>query len=317
VEDYNSTTNGRTTRPIVADPVGTDLNRAAIEWQSGTTLVAVGRQRINLDNQRFIGGSAWRQNEQTFDGATASTRIGSRVEFSYGYVYQVNRVYGPDDGTQAAEWHGRIHLLHARYDAGKAGRLTAFSYLMDLHNASGQSTGTTGLLWTVAPELGAGWSLPIAASYARQSDRGDAPTPYVAHYVQAELGVAKGTWALKVGEEILSGDPSRAGHRFQTPLATLHPFQGWADKFLVTPPKGIEDRYVSVGGKLRAFNLQAAWHDFRADATSAHYGREWDALVSVPFAQRYEAQLKWADYRADGFSTDTRKLWFLINASFP
>ena len=160
VENYNSTVNGRTSRPIVADPPGTDLNRVALEWRSGATQVAIGRQRINLDNQRFIGGSGWRQNEQTFDGVTLQTQVAKRVDLSYGYLYQVNRVYGPDNGTQVAEWHGRVHLFRARIDAGVAGNVSAFSYLMDLHNAAAQSTATTGLLWTANPAVGGGWSLP-------------------------------------------------------------------------------------------------------------------------------------------------------------
>ena len=38
---------------------------------------------------------------------------------------------------------------------------------------------------------------------------------------------------------------------FQTLLATLHKFQGWADKFLTTPPNGIRDLYGSAGYTLK------------------------------------------------------------------
>jgi hypothetical protein len=34
---------------------------------------------------------------------------------------------------------------------------------------------------------------------------------------------------------------------FTTPLATLHKFQGWADKFLTTPVNGLADLYVNAG----------------------------------------------------------------------
>jgi hypothetical protein len=36
--------------------------------------VTLGRQRVNLDDQRFIGAAAWRQHEQTFDAARAEMR---------------------------------------------------------------------------------------------------------------------------------------------------------------------------------------------------------------------------------------------------
>ena len=36
---------------------------------------------------------------------------------------------------------------------------------------------------------------------------------------------------LKLGYEVLEGG-NAAGKAFRTPLATLHKFQGWADKFI-------------------------------------------------------------------------------------
>jgi hypothetical protein len=316
VEDYNSTSHGRTSRPIVADPTGTDLNRAALEWSSGTTQVAVGRQRLNWDDQRFIGSAAWRQNEQTFDGLTAHTRLAQRLDLSAGYLYQVNRVYGPENGSQAAEWHGQIELLRADWDARSAGHFIAFQYRMALHNALEQSTATTGLLWTATPHLPGDWTLPVSLSYASQSDAGDAPTPYSAHYVRAELGVARHGWSLKGGREVLSGTSSGAGRRFQTPLATLHAFQGWADRFLVTPARGIEDSYLTLSLVQAPLSAIVSWHDFRADAGSLAYGTEWDAMGSVKFARHYEVLLKVADYRARGFSFDSRKVWLMFSATY-
>ena len=57
-----------TTYPVVADPEGYEINRFQLTNTSlpGTTLT-LGRQRIALDDQRFVGPVGWRQNEQTFD----------------------------------------------------------------------------------------------------------------------------------------------------------------------------------------------------------------------------------------------------------
>ena len=65
---YNSTTNGRTLYPVIPDPENYELNRFQLTNTSlpGTTLT-LGRQRIALDDQRFVGPVGWRQNEQTFD----------------------------------------------------------------------------------------------------------------------------------------------------------------------------------------------------------------------------------------------------------
>ena len=62
IEDFNSTDNGKTEYPIVADPQGFDLNQAFVRHKRGGLTVTAGRQRILHGSQRFLGGVAWRQN---------------------------------------------------------------------------------------------------------------------------------------------------------------------------------------------------------------------------------------------------------------
>ncbi len=114
---------------------------------------------------------------------------------------------------------------------------------------------------------------------------------------------------------MLSGDTA-PNHAFQTPLATLHVFQGWADKFLTTPAAGVEDLYLGGSANFGALALNLVWHDFSAEATNADYGTEWDASAGYKFVQRYEVLVKLADYRTDGFATDTRKAWVQFAATF-
>ena len=64
---YNSGANGVTTRPAITDPEGAELNQAYLAWKGGHAGATLGRQRLLFDNQRWIGNSGWRQNEQTFD----------------------------------------------------------------------------------------------------------------------------------------------------------------------------------------------------------------------------------------------------------
>ena len=65
---YNSTTNGHVQYPVVADPEGYELNRLQLTNTSiDATTLTIGRQRITLDDHRFVGNVGWRQNEQTFD----------------------------------------------------------------------------------------------------------------------------------------------------------------------------------------------------------------------------------------------------------
>ncbi len=313
---YNSTVNGATTRPVVGDPLYTEINIAAIAWRSGNTSMAFGRQRLTLDNQRFVGNVGWRQNEQTYDGASLRLKPLSRIELTVAWVWNVNRVFGPRSGAQAADWHGDTALLNARLDAGKAGHVALFGYSMRFANAAAVSNLTFGASWTGAATLGGDWRLPWAFVLASQSDSGDNPTGYKAGYRQVEIGLAREPFAVRVGQESLDGDATRANHRFQTPLATLHAFQGWADRFLITPTQGIDDRYVAASAALRGSTLQLQWHGYRAAAGSRSYGTEWNVSIARSFAKHYELLAKFADYRADGFASDTTKWWLMATATF-
>ena len=70
-----------------------------------------------------------------------------------------------------------------------------------------------------------------------QSDYADNPLTFDLDYMAGEFGATFRQFSLAVGTEIFEGSGVKG---FTTPLATLHRFQGWADKFLATPPNGIE-----------------------------------------------------------------------------
>ena len=116
-----------------------------------------------------------------------------------------------------------------------------------------------------------------------------------------------------LGYEVLEGNSVQA---FQTPLGTLHAFQGWADKFLATPADGIEDLYLSIATKIRGANISLIYHRFNPEAGGPDYGREWDLVIKKPLAERYSIVLKYTDYDARSFATDTEKFWFMATAKF-
>ena len=172
------------------------------------------------------------------------------------------------------------------------------------------------MLWTGSPEIAKGWKLPFAFSYATQDDYKSNPVNYSADYWQAEAGISYGPHTIKVGREVLEGHATRAGAAFRTPLATLHAFQGWVDKFLTTPPQGVEDTYVGFMTKVGPANCQVFWHDYQAEAVNRDYGTEWNASVGFIFAKRYELLFKAGRYNADGFGTDATKVWVMATATF-
>ncbi|GAB3270167.1 alginate export family protein [Parahaliea aestuarii] len=312
-DDYNSTENGETGFPVVADPEGTDINQVWVKYAMDDASGVYGRQRIVHGNQRFVGGVAWRQNEQTYDGVRFqwSTDV---LTVDYSYVYNVHRIFGPDDGAQPADWHGQNHFLRLNYSPWQGHSLVAFGYVLDIDPQSGYSDNLTrnngsdtwGLEY--AGKLG-----PVAAraAYAYQGDGGDSQLDYSANYYLLEGGMGLGPLTALLGYEVLgAGD----GVGFKTPLATMHMFQGWADMFLTTPGDGIEDLYLTVSGAVGPVKLAGTWHEFEAEDGGADFGSELDLIATWPINPRLSLQLKYANFSSDDTSryADTEKAWMTV-----
>ncbi|TZF90485.1 alginate export family protein [Cognatilysobacter lacus] len=313
-DHYNSSANRRTGYPSITDPQGIELNQAWLRWHRGTTAAVLGRQRIVLDNQRWIGNSGWRQNEQTFDALSLQASPVKDVVLRYSAVTRVHRVNGDNAVDPLARQRNLdAHLFNGTWTHGPH-RLTGYGYLIDDQDVPAASTATWGARYALAPVNGSRpWG--IAGEFARQRDYAGNPGHFTHSYALIEAVVAMHGLTFKTGAEHLGGN---GRHALQTPLATLHAFNGWADRFTTTPPAGLEDRYASLGGQFDksrargALEWQAAWHDYRSDAGNLHYGREFDASLAVPLSPTLKSLLKVAAYDADAFSRGTRKVWLQL-----
>jgi Alginate export len=315
-DSFNSTSNGNTRYPVVADPKGTEVNQAWLKYNFEDLSGSYGRQRILHGGQRFIGGVAWRQNEQTYDGFRAQWQDDSGFSIDYAYVYNVNRIFGPDDGpVQPADLHGENHFLRADWKVADNHTLTGFLYNIEIDLARdyapgksvGNSNDTYGLEY--AGKLG---PVALKAAYASQSDAGKSPLDYDADYYMVEGGIGFAGLKATLGYEVLGGDN---GVGFKTPYATLHKFQGWADKFLVTPGDGIEDLYVGLTGKLGPVSLGGYYHDFQAEDSSDDFGSELDLVGTWPVNKQLSVQLKYASFASDNKArySDADKFWVSVN----
>ena len=317
-ELYNSTVNGRTMYPVVADPEVFDLWQAYVQWVSPWDVTArAGRQLINYDNQRWIGTVAFRQNEQTYDAARLISTNLPDTAFEYIYVDNVNRVFGPHapPGPTDGNFPMSSHLIHAAYTGFKPVTAVAYAYLLDFTRAAdfGLSTASTGLRLFGATPIDDDWKVLYAGEYARQTSYASNPMSYGLNYYFAEGGVGYGPVTLKTGFESLEGNGTVA---VQMPLSTLHLFQGWADQFLVTPASGVNDLYVLGNATVQGVNLTAVYHDLDAETGSADLGREFDAAVSTTIVDKLKVEFIFADYMADTFKTDTKKYWLAFSWSY-
>ena len=306
----------KTQYPVVADPESYEINRFQLVNTSlpGTT-ITLGRQRLQLDDQRFIGSSPWRQNEQTFDALRVVNKSVKDLVIDATYFNRVNRVYGPD--SRQGHYEGNSGLLNVSYQT-KAGKITAFSYLLDFDNqplvpaAVRDSDRTLGLRFAGEQPVGKG-KLAYAASYAQQTDYADNPLDFDLDYKFVEVVGTYDRFSLGVGTEVLEGNGVKG---FTTPLGTLHKFQGWADKFLATPANGIDDKYLTAGvtlkkvGGLDSIALVAAYHDYEAQHIDADYGHEINVSLAGKIG-KVTVMLKLADYEQGTLASarDTQKVW--------
>jgi len=319
---FNDTRNGNTQYPNVVDPEGTDINQAFIRYSGieGTQLTA-GRQAIVRGNKRnekrFVGGVEWRQNEQTYDSASVSYNNDNLTVY-YAYIDSVRRIFGPDSGSPAKDLDNQTHLIDGSYSFSPLLNLSAYGYFMDFEDdAPGFSNQTLGLSLWGKLDATENVSVDYQVEYANQQDYESNPNNYDADYYLLDATVNLSKVSLHGGFEVLGGDIS-GGQGFQTPLATLHKFQGWADKFLSIPDAGIEDAYAGITTKLLGAKLSLYYHDFRDEENSDKYGHEVDASVAYKINKTYAVLVKAAKFSANSTSsmTDATKVWLQLQASW-
>jgi hypothetical protein len=311
---FNDTRNGNAAFPVVADPDGADLNQAFLRYEQSGNSVTVGRQRINMGNQRFVGGVGWRQNEQTFDAIRGQFTPYKNVLVDYSYIDNTQRIFGPEKGTPAPKLDSDHHVATVTWALRPELIASTYGYWLSFADAAALSSRTLGVALTGELKH-SDLALDYRVEVARQQDYDNNPVAFSADYHHLVLGLRAAGIRVGVGEELLGADAS-AGVALQTPLATMHAFQGWTDKFLNTPATGVKDQYIDLGTKISGVALKAVWHDYTADTGSANYGQEWNLQASKTLLKRYTLTAKYANYRADTLARDTQKIWLMAEAAF-
>ena len=300
--------NGVTTRPVVADPAGTDVQQVYLDYGYGKSMARLGAQEIVLDDARFIGNVAWRQHHQSFDALLLTTQEVENAAFYFAYVNKVKRV-------NRAVLETDTFIVNGHYKLEDIGQITVYDYYIDLTAApSVLSTNTLGAEFKGMRKVDDDWSYRYEAEIATQSDVSDNPMSISAMYYHLMAGAIYKGFGLRVGYEVLGSDSGNVA--FQTPLATGHKFNGWADLFLVTPVNGLKDLYVQVDGPLGPTKWALIFHNFTADNGGADYGTEFDGIITYKADWGQTFGVKFAFYDADTFATDTTKGWIYTGFKF-
>jgi hypothetical protein len=263
-----------------------------------------------------VGNVGWRQNPQTYDAVSYRLKNKAGFDFQIAYIDRVNRIFGRD--TAAGEHDNKTWIGNISKNWDNIGKLTGYYYDIDNKDAAAFSTSTYGARFAGKHKFDA-TTLGYTAEYAHQTDAANNPVDYSADYWRFDLSFTFGGVTPYIAYESLGGDDSRDGAMFRTPLATLHAFNGWADKFLTTPAAGLNDAMIGVKGKIfTRWKWNVVYHDFDAESGSASFGKEIDASLATKFAEHYGVLFKaaWFDGKESSGPPDTVKLWFQLVANF-
>jgi hypothetical protein len=246
---------------------------------------------------------------------TFTTKAISKTSLSYSYVGNVRRIFG--DGVPAGRNNVDTHLLNAKIAINDSWSVTPYFYRIDNKDVALFSTATAGARFAGNVKAGEG-NVALVAEFATQSDIANNPVSYDADYAHLSgMWSGENGLALGIAYESLGGSSSAEDAMFRTPLATLHAFQGWADKFLTTPDAGIDDIFATVKYKAGKWNLTAVYHDFSSEAGSVDYGTEFDVSAGTKLSDNYGVLFKGAFFSGEtGGIPDTNKFWIMFTANY-
>ncbi len=299
-------------RPAIADEEVLELNRLQVEFAPTDNLsLTAGRQRISLDDERFIGTVDFRQNQQTYDAVTTAFQAPAGITLRAGYIWRVGRILGPEQPNGVFDSDSFYINAAAALPIGQG---TLYHYDLDLDDrvTTQIRSKTTGLSLrdrAFSGDLGLFWEV----GYARQTSMGASP-----EFLRAAISANISDFTLAAKFEELGSDD---GIAFQTPLATLHKFQGPTDIFLTTPPDGIRDfegraswRIGSIG-PARASRISVQYNRYEAANGGGNYGDEWSAQIATTLVStRFSIEV--AHYNAEGFAADTTRFWLTASRQF-
>jgi hypothetical protein len=331
--EYNNTlADGNPLYSKVADPDRSELNQFWLAYTGiADNTLKVGRQRIKLDDDRFIGNVGWRQMETTYDALlwTHNNQTLFGLVANVGYIGTVQTFTGTTEHIEAP-------ILNLNYKMGDYGNLVGYGYWLDYTDIDNRalmqkSNQTYGLRATCclkpldSIKISENFGVAYTAEWSHQSDYGHGSdfTQYDEERYNLMGGVSAYNVMFQGAMEQLGG--SGVDQHFDTPLGTNHAFQGWADLFLITPNNGIRDVFGTMMVPLQRGDLvfSAIYHDYSDDTGRFDYGSEWDFQAVQKFGKHYSILAKYATYNAgdnnpaSGFtSTDTQKLWLQGNVSF-
>ena len=310
-------------KPVIPDVAGTDLNQALLRYSPTNTLqLTLGREAINLGNERFVGSNSFWQNEQTLDTAGFDYEFGFASNVSYRYVDNANRITGQNAGEQLSvsdsnfaanngqrpaaflgDHNHDTHLLFAEFKEWDYSQVQAYYFDMNIKDATALSNKTIGLRY----EYKGRWNKlrTLAHGEFALQERTDISNDAILQFYDLGAGLGYRASEISINYQRLGENNDIS---FVTPLASLQDKNGWADKFLTTPTSGLRDYSLQYIWRKNPIKIDSRYHAFYADDSDSKLGEELDIDFVLKLSRHDSVILRYANFFSsdDSFSDEQR-----------
>jgi len=306
--------------PLIPDPPGAEFNQAFLSLNLDRVNIHLGRQRINFDSQRFVGGNGFWQNEQTFDALLGKFKLASNSNFTYSYIANANRIFGDDadannsgreheygDARRPAAFLGdheqHTHLTRLEWNEWDYTRVVGYGYRIDNQDLPSVSNNTLGGSYTLNYKASAiKYRVQIEAAH---QNRVELEVDHLPYYL-IDLGLGINAWELSSRYEILGENDGAA---FVTPLGSNHDFEGWSDVIGNTPNTGVRNFSLELLWRASPLRVETSYHFFKDDLDGNNIGREFDLDFVYKPARKHSISLRLANFEPEDDSGSVRKVY--------
>ncbi len=319
-------------KPVIPDAEGPDLNQLWIRGNITETTITLGRQRITFDDQRFIGGNSFWQNEQTFDALHIEHKWLSRSRASFSQIMNVNRIFGDDTdetlktsdinyianaGARPSATLGdhkqNTQLVRIEVNEWDYSQWVSYGFFIENKDAPVLSSDTLGSRYTFRTQISDfKYKIEAEIAYQKRTELDGTPS---SRYNKVVAGIGYNSLSLSARFEQLTAE---SGAGFITPLGSLHDFHGWADRFSATPGTGLNDTSLKLKWRSSPWKFDLRYHFFSSTENNDEYGEEVDLDISLKIKKHHHLHLRLADFNAhaNGPYSDETRMFFSYSYDF-
>lgn len=305
------------TYSTINDPRGAGLTVAQITYNGlDRTLIKLGRQYIQLDNERFVGKNDFRQYPQSFDAGAISSTLIDNLNLYYAFVGEQNTNFS-NGRTPNSRHNLTTNLFHVDWSGYQYGNIIAYVYLNKDRTITTNSNSSIG--FRIAANAEKFSEFDYTLEFARQHSKFGNPNSYSAYYILAELGKTIDFFTGLIGAETRSGSSTGQNQMFITPLGSNDNFNGLAQVFTTPPSRGLQDNYATLSATHSNVTLNLTYHYFLLNKGPGpkNAGQELDISASLKLNDQMLLSMAYAKYNPkNNVAPKTRRIWVMLAANF-